>query len=127
MSTLQDRLEWYIRHQVEVLDYRHRFLVDYNTEVIQRWSRSTRRQKLTLLDNARKWYTTQCENRERNQTTIHDWFDRYIRLRNGKLVGRGIDNATTPSRVFRESEEYEFDWEPAPQSSTVPPATMPGD
>ena len=44
--------------------------------------------------------------------------DKYTRLRNGKLVGRGIANAIStlpPSDGYSsdESEEYEFDWEPS--------------
>ena len=65
-------------------------------------------------DSTRKWYANQCENKARNQSTIDDWFDKYIRLRSGKLVGRGIDNATCRRRKLQESEEYEFDWDPQP-------------
>ena len=116
MVTLDDRLQWYIRHQHKVLDYRHRFLVDYDVDVIARWSRSIRKQKITMLDNARHWYTTQCNTRAKNQSTIHDWMDKYIRLRNGKLIGKGIVNAIStlpPSDGYSsdESEEYEFDWD----------------
>ena len=93
MLTLADRLLWYKRHQGEVLDYRHRFLVDYDEDKIHRWSRSVRQQKVTMLDNARHWYANECTTRARNQTTITNWFDKYMKLRSGKLVGRGIDNA----------------------------------
>lgn len=116
MVTLDDRLRWYLRHQARILDYRHRFLVDYDVDVIASWSRSTRQQKITLLDNARKWYAKRCEIRARNQSTMHDWMDKYTRLRNGKLVGKGIANAIStlpPSDGYSsdESEEYEFDWD----------------
>ena len=84
MMTLADRLQWYLRHQDEVLDYRHRFLVDYDENKIYRWSiRDMCRQKVTMLDNARHWYTNECNTRAQNQTTITNWFDKYMELRSG--------------------------------------------
>ena len=38
MTDLQSRLSWYLRHQNDVLDYRHRFLVDYSDDSITRMS-----------------------------------------------------------------------------------------
>ena len=122
MMTLADRLLWYLRHQDEVLDYRHRFLVDYDENKIHHWSRDTRRQKVTMLDNARHWYTNECNTRAQSQTTITNWFDKYMTLRSGKLVGRGIDNARMPptDNVGYETEEFEFEWDNDPPPS---PAT----
>ena len=98
MTDLQSRLSWYLRHQNDVLDYRHRFLVDYSDESISRMSRTTRRAKLELLNNARTYYETECLQRATNQSTIFDWLHSYKELRSGRLVGEGIRGAWTKGR-----------------------------
>ena len=108
--------EWYIRNQHEALDYRHRFLVDFTREDIFRWKLATKRAKLTLLDNAAKFYENQQEQHCDQQSTIDDWIGSYMKLRSGRLVSRrrgerlktASDDASAASDV---SEEYEFDGE----------------
>ena len=127
MSTLSDKLHWYQRHQDEVLDYRHRFLVDYSSEDVGHWTRATRRAKLEMLNNARKFYEVECKQNAQQQTTIYNWMARYKKLRSGRIIGEGLTNAwdvgrrphfplppTTLQRQTSEcSEEHEFDWEPS--------------
>ena len=74
-----------------------------------------------MLDNARHWYANECTTRARNQTTIINWFGKYMKLRSGKLVGRGIDNARLPppSDDGDESEEYEFEWDYVPSTPVM--------
>ena len=98
MTDLQSRLSWYLRHQNDVLDYRHRFLVDYSDDSITRMSRTTRRAKLELLNNARTYYETECLQRATNQSTIFDWLHSYKELRSGRLVGEGIRDAWAKGR-----------------------------
>ena len=72
MITLANMLNWYHRPQDEVLDYRHRFSVDYSIKDVEDWKRSIRRAKLTLLNNAHKFYDTESQQKERNQSTIYN-------------------------------------------------------
>ena len=72
MTNLDSRLKWYLKHHENVLDYKHRFLVDYTDDSIKRWSRSTRRAKLEILNNAQDYYETKCLQRANNQSTIFD-------------------------------------------------------
>ena len=41
MSSLADKPMWYHQHQDEVLDYCHRFLVDYTLSNVECWIRIT--------------------------------------------------------------------------------------
>ena len=52
MSSLADKLMWDHRHQDEVLDYRHRFLIDYTLSNVKRWTCITTTSKVAMLDNA---------------------------------------------------------------------------
>ena len=63
IKSAKDRLFWYHRHQHEVLDYRHRFLVDFTAEEVEKWLRSHREAKLEMLSNAQKYYDTECNQR----------------------------------------------------------------
>ena len=65
-----ERLEWYNRFQNEVLDYRHRFLIDFDDHEIQLMSRDARSARLTLLDNAKRVYTLECRQKVHGQTVI---------------------------------------------------------
>ena len=67
---MMDRLEWYKRYQNEVLDYRHRFLIDFDTHEIILMSRDARSARLTLLDNAKRAYMKECQQKVRGQTVI---------------------------------------------------------
>ena len=58
MNDLETRLKWYLRHQETVLNYRHRFLVDFTDDSITHWSRNARRAKLGILNNARDYNET---------------------------------------------------------------------
>lgn len=115
-KTTAEKLKWYLQHQNEVIDYRHRFLVDFTREDVDRWTLATRRAKLTLLTNASKFYTNWLEQQAEHQSTIHDWLDSYMRLRNGKLIRRNerptrlIPYAGSTETPTSDSEEFEFDW-----------------
>ena len=69
---------WYHRHQDELLDYRHRFLIDYSLSNVERWTRITQTSKVAMLDNAMQFYKIQCGQSARHQSTIYDWMDRNI-------------------------------------------------
>lgn len=73
-----ERLEWYNRFQNEVLDYRHRFLIDFDDHEIPLMSRDARRARLTLLDNAKRAYTLECRQRVRGQTVIPNFMAKRI-------------------------------------------------
>jgi len=124
MTSLEDQLYWFQRHQNEVLDYRHQFLTDFTAEEVSRWSRATRRAKINMLKNAQRYYATECKQKAANQSTIFDWLHSYTTLRSGRLVGDGLNNAwvqgTKPScdDAMYDSDstcEAEFDWDPTPQ------------
>ena len=122
MSILESNLLWYKRHQEEVLDYRHRFLADFSAEDVGKWSRATRRAKVELLNNARKYYETECNQRARNQSTIFDWLHSYTILRSGRILGEGLTDSWVAGRrpetfaptydYDSDDSEYEFDWDP---------------
>jgi hypothetical protein len=125
MIQLRDKLHWYQRHQDEVLDYRHRFLVDFSPEDADRWTRATRRAKLSMLDNARTFYKMQLHNRSKNQSTISDWVHSYTKLRSGRLIGPGLRQSTHEPYTYEydsdSSDEAEFTWDPkAPCQSSHP-------
>ena len=86
LVTLKDKLLWFQRHHQQVLDYRHQFLVAFTSDDVEQWSRTTRRAKLNILNNAKDWYETECQQRAANQTTMYDWINSYTILRSGKLV-----------------------------------------
>ena len=106
LNQLEDKLLWYLRHQDEVLDYRHRFLAQYTPEDVGRWSRATRRARLASLNNARNFYEKQAESHQANQSTIMDWFDRYIKLRSGRMILRSQYMQKQEPLL---SEEFEFE------------------
>ena len=70
MASPVDELTWYHRHQDEVLDYWHRFLVDYDLDDIDRWTRATRRAKVTMINNAMHFYKVKCQQTAPQQSTI---------------------------------------------------------
>ena len=109
MTNLESRLKWYLQHQQEVLDYRHRFLMEHTAESIKRWSRTTRRAKLKLLSNARDHYKTECLQRASNQSTILDWLHLYRELRRGRLVGEGLRDAWAKSRRPDHNVSLDYD------------------
>ena len=80
MTQLAKKLVWYKPHQTAVLDYRHRFLTAFTVDDVTRWSRTTRRAKLKLLNNARKYYEVECNQKACNQSTIYDWIHSYTVL-----------------------------------------------
>jgi len=114
---------WFHRHQDEVLDYRHRFLVDYTLQDVERWTRITRTSKVATLDNAMRFHKVECEQSARHQSTIYDWMSRHKKLRSGRIIGEGLINAwdvgkRPPPIVFApthshsdSSEEIEFQWD----------------
>ena len=93
MSTLVDRLNWYHRQQDKVLDYQHRFSVDYSIKDIEHWTRLTRQVKLTMLNNDRNFYETKSRQKTRNQSTIYDWMRQYKHLSSGEIIGDGLTDA----------------------------------
>jgi ribonuclease HI len=119
MAQMETKLSWYQRHQDEVLDYRHRFLANFTSEDVGRWTRATRRAKLELLNNARKYYEVECAQQARNQSTIYDWIHSYTVLRSGRIVGDGlVDSWIMGRRPARHADDYdsdtsefEFEWD----------------
>jgi ribonuclease HI len=111
-----DQLLWYVRHQNEVLDYRHRYLVDFTIEDARRWSRHTRSTKLQHLHNAREYYEIETRQKSINQSTIFDWLHSYTTLRSGTVIGPGIRRSSAqPHSVSSDdasasTEEAEFEW-----------------
>ena len=94
MTSLEDQLYWFQRHQNEVLEYRHQFRTDFTSEDVSRWSRATRRAKINMLKNAQRYYATECKQKAANQSTIFDWLHSYTTLCSGRLVlGDGLNNA----------------------------------
>ena len=91
MSSLAEKLMWYQRHQDEVLDYRHRFLINYTLSDIERWTRITRTSKVTILDNAMRFHKTECEQSAQQQSTIYDW------LRVSSMHGTSANAPPPPS------------------------------
>ena len=73
MSSLKDKLLWYQRHQDEVLDYRHRFLADFELFDLKRWSRATVRAHVKRLNNARRYFQRECKHQAINQSMINNW------------------------------------------------------
>ena len=73
MSSLADKLMWYHRHQDEVLDYYHQFLIDYTLSNVERWTRITRTSKVAMLNSAMRFYKVECGQLACRQSTIYDW------------------------------------------------------
>ena len=90
MSSLAGKLMWYHRHQDEVLNYRHRFLVDYTLSNVKRWTRITRTSTVAMLDNTMGFYKVECGQLACCQSTIYDWMSRHKQLRSGQLIGEGL-------------------------------------
>ena len=95
LQQLQDKLLWYLRHQDEVLDYRHRFLVQYKPEDVS-WSRASRRARLESLNNASQYYKNECTQRARGQSTIYTWLNQFTRLRNGRMINTSANPDLSP-------------------------------
>lgn len=111
LQQLQDKLLWYLRHREEVLDYRHRFLAQYNPEDVSRWSRATRRAKLESLNNASQYYRTECTQRAQGQTTIFNWLNQFTRLRSGRMVNTGVNNLSPMAdENIISSDDSEYEW-----------------
>ena len=72
MASLVDKLKWYHQHQDEVLDYQHRFLVDYTLSNVERWTCVTRMLKAAMLDNVMQFYKVECSQSAHYQLTIYD-------------------------------------------------------
>jgi len=115
--SLSDKLCWFLRNHHEALDYRHRFLVDYTADDIQRWKLTTKRAKVSLLENAARFYENLNEQHAAQQSTIDDWLDSFIKLRNGRLIPRRPDQHAKPRQAHTQAEsvtsdsteEFEFD------------------
>ena len=115
LTTMAEKLSWYRDNQHEVLDYRHRYLADNNETTIQGCSANLRRAQLALLDSARRYHNTEIGQRQQNQTTITDWFSRYMQLRSGRFLGPGLKNIQTHTGLAEtppSDDEFEFDWDP---------------
>ena len=112
LQQLQDKLIWYLRHQDEVLDYRHRFLAQYTTEDVSRWSRATRKAKLESLNNASQYYKTECTQRASGQLTIFTWLNQFTRLRNGRMINTSANQDLSPMSGHNQisEDEDELEW-----------------
>ena len=73
-SKMIERLQWYNKYQHELLDYRHYFLIDYDSDNLQLMSRSWRRARLTLLDKAHHSYKKECKHKAVGQRVIPQYF-----------------------------------------------------
>ena len=98
LDSLKDKLEWFSRHQNEVLDYRHRFLVNYTAEEINGMRKETRKKRVQHLQSAMNWYEVECSQRAKNQTTMYDWTAKLTQLRSGRAYPK-----------FRAEDEQERD------------------
>ncbi len=114
LETMAEKLAWYRRHQNTVLDYRHRYLAENNDTTIAKWSAPLRRAQLALLDSARQHYETDLEQRRGNQTTIMDWYSKFMKLRSGRFIGPGIRVIQSGGTVKEATSdvENEFEWDP---------------
>ena len=72
MQTLHDKLLWFQQHQENILVYHYRFLADFCPGEIERWSRTARRARVEMLNNAQHFYTMEQKQRAANQSTIMD-------------------------------------------------------
>ena len=112
LQQLQDKLLWYLRHQDEVLDYRHRFLVQYKPEDVSCWSRASRRARLESLNNASQYYKNECTQRARGQSTIYTWLNQFTRLRNGRMINTSANPDLSPmsgqNPISEDDNEHEW-------------------
>jgi hypothetical protein len=97
LADFSDRLLWYLRHQDNALNYRHRFLADFNPDDVRRWSRASRQAKLETLNNAQDYYEVKCQQKARNQTTIITWLHQSKELRSGRIIGEGLRPPPSPT------------------------------
>ena len=67
------RLLWYWEFQHEVLEYRHRFLIDYDERTAENMMREMRHSRLTLLNNARQSHATECRQTAKGQSVIPNY------------------------------------------------------
>ena len=113
---LKDQLRWFTRHRDEVLDYRHRYLAEYSEHDLKRWSHTTLVAKVSTLTNCKQYYDNKIKQRQKQQSTIHDWSDQYMRLRSGRFMGANLRRTNvlpaSPPSSDEDSAEAEFDWEP---------------
>ncbi len=114
LETMAEKLAWYRRHQNTVLEYRHRYLAENNDTTIAKWSAPLRRAQLALLDSARQHYETDLDQRRGNQTTIMDWYSKFMKLRSGRFIGPGIRVIQSGGTVQEATSdaENEFEWDP---------------
>jgi len=117
MTSLKDKLLWYQHHQDEVLNYRHRYLADFEMFDLNRWSHATRRACVERLNNARRYHQRECKQRRVNQSTINNWLLSCTCLRSGCPIGPGLSNPLADrTQTHRDDNEstakFEFDWDP---------------
>ena len=112
---------WYKHHQVKVLDYRHIFLAAFAVKDVTRWSRATRRAKLELLNNDRKYYEIECSQKARNQSIIYKWIYSDTALRSEHSIGSGREDTWImgqrptqgAANYDNNVSEFEFEWDPS--------------
>ena len=71
LTQMAEQLLWYQRHH-DVLDYQHRCLAVFHADDVGRWSKAARTAKLTMLDNAQRFYETQQDLQTQHQSTMED-------------------------------------------------------
>ena len=75
MQSLEEKLQWYHRHQFKILAQRHRFLAEYRVEDIARWDRDRRKETLRGLEKARRIYEIECTQRVQGQQVLSRWME----------------------------------------------------
>ena len=63
-----------------MLDYRHRFLVDYDLDDVENWTHITRTSKVTLIYNTRKFYNVERRQCAHQQLTGKEYNSNIIEL-----------------------------------------------
>ena len=86
MNSLFTKLEWYHKHQDEVLHYKHWFLIDNNPEQLRKMRTGTLKNKLKISTAAVEWQDIEDKQEKENQMTIYHWTDKYIQTRSGRMT-----------------------------------------
>ena len=73
--TLAERLKWFHRFSQQVLAQRHRRLIDFEIEEVDKWDRKLSRKKLKMLETAREIYDIECKQRVRGQRVMTEWLE----------------------------------------------------
>lgn len=110
LQTIWDNLcetVWTERHDIKHED-KSKTKIDemyYNPETLCRTRREILKNKLKITTTAMEWYEIESKQKQKNQTTIYDWTDRYIQTRSRRTIKRVADN-TSPVRVSTRNKPW---------------------